>query len=158
MELTRYAETHDLVDSVDPDRDTKIIDLERFKASIAELLGENPLIVIDGHYAQDLVDEADVSKILVLRKAPWELKTVLEARNYSRDKVRENVEAEIMGVCLNESLEAFPSELVYEIDTTGRTVEETLNDAQKAVQSPHGTEYPIDWMTYSETLELLRDM
>ena len=111
-------------------------------------------IVVDGHYSHDLIDEP--TKVIVLRKAPWELYEVLQNRLYSYDKVWENLEAEIMGVIMEETLENYPTEIIHECNTTAKTPEESVAEIIKVINKetkPSIT--PIDWVTYPETLRLL---
>jgi len=78
-------------------------------------VGEN--LVIEGHLAHHISDIA-----IVLRLSPDELELRLRERGYTEAKVQENVLAETIDVILVEAVEW--CERVYEIDTTGRTVEE----------------------------------
>ena len=121
----------------DDERDTDIVDLPRLKGIIAEAVSatEGPIIV-EGHYAYDVVPSAVVSRALVLRRAPWILKEELRERGYSDQKIRENIEAELLDVPLVEAIEALGPDLVCEADTTGRTREETVNEALGIIEGP----------------------
>jgi adenylate kinase len=111
-------------------------------------------IIIDGHYSHDLIEAP--THVIVLRKAPWELHDILQNRLYSYEKVWENLEAEIMGVIAEESLENYPAEIIHECDTTGKTPEESVEEIIKVInkETPPHIE-PIDWITYPETLRVL---
>jgi len=111
-------------------------------------------LVIDGHYSHDLVDNP--TNVMVLRKAPWELHEVLQNRLYSYEKVWENLEAEIMGVIMEETRENYPDEIIHECDTTDKTPEESVEEIITVINKeakPHIE--PIDWVTYPETLRVL---
>ena len=114
----------------------------------------NQTLIIDGHYSHDLI--ANPTLVIVLRKAPWELHDVLQNRLYSYEKVWENLEAEIMGVIAEETLDNYPTDIIHECDTTDKTpdesVEELINVINKETK-PHIE--PIDWVTYPETLRVL---
>jgi adenylate kinase len=80
-------------------------------------------IIFEGHLAH-LCDGAD--KVIILRVHPDVLRPRLEARKYSQSKVRENLEAEAMGVCTAEAYEIY-GEDVQEIDATELGVEEIVD-------------------------------
>ena len=111
-------------------------------------------IIIDGHYSHDLIHNP--TNVIVLRKAPWELHEILQNRLYSYEKVWENLEAEIMGVIMEETRENYPDEIIHECDTTDKTPEESVEEIITVINKevkPHIE--PIDWVTYPETLRVL---
>ncbi|RLI32318.1 hypothetical protein DRO66_11510 [Candidatus Bathyarchaeota archaeon] len=141
----------------DEERDTDVVDLPRLKEIIAEAVSatEGPIIV-EGHYAYDVVPSDLVSHALVLRRAPWVLKKELRERGYSDEKVQENVEAELLDVPLVEAIEALGPDLVCEADTTGRTPEETVDEVLGIVEgSMPCRRNLVDWLGSPETRGLL---
>jgi len=115
---------------------------------------EQPLI-IDGHYSHELLaDKATL--VILLRKAPWELIEVLQNRLYSYEKVWENLDAEIIGVIAGEALEEYPKEKLLEVNTTGKTPEESADEIMQVIRGEKAPSIePIDWVTYPETLRVL---
>ena len=141
----------------DEERDTDVVDLPRLKEIITEAVSatEGPIIV-EGHYAYDVVPSDLVSRALVLRRAPWVLKEKLRERGYSDEKVQENVEAELLDVPLVEAIEALGPDLVCEADTTGRTPEETVDEVLGIVEgSMPCRRNLVDWLGSPETRGLL---
>ena len=141
----------------DEERDTDIVDLPKLMEKIAEVIStsEGPIIV-EGHYAYDVVPSDLVSHALVLRRAPWVLKDELRERGYSEEKIRENVEAELLDVPLAEAIEALGPGLVCEADTTGRTPEETVDEVLGIVDgSMPCRRNLVDWLGNPETRVLL---
>jgi adenylate kinase len=141
----------------DVERDTDIVDLPKLKEKIAEAISatEGPIIV-EGHYAYDVVPSDLVSHALVLRRAPWVLKKELRERGYSEEKIRENVEAELLDVPLVEAIEALGPDLVCEADTTGRTPEETVDEVLGILEgSMPCRRNLVDWLGSPETRALL---
>jgi len=140
----------------DADRDTEIVDVDALSFSLDGLskLSEKTMI-IDGHYSHELFNTMQVNLVVVLRKAPWELHDVLQNRLYSYEKVWENLEAEIMGIIAEEAQE-FPVEKLHEVDTTGKSVQETAEEILEVIRGERPASYgPIDWITYPETLRVL---
>ena len=83
------------------------------------LLKLNPgRAVVFGHLLPHVVNRSEVAMVAVLRCEPSVLRKRLVARRYPPAKVTENVEAELIGVVLDECVRKFGSELVREYDTT----------------------------------------
>ncbi|UCH58000.1 MAG: hypothetical protein JSV18_03620, partial [Candidatus Bathyarchaeota archaeon] len=141
----------------DEERETSIVDLEILTERLAALLErhETPMVV-EGHYACDAVPSNLVSHAFVLRKAPWRLREELAARGYAEEKVRENVEAELVDVCLVEAVEALGPELVCEIDATDRPPAEVAEEILSIVQGRGPCRRgEIDWLAHPESRGLL---
>jgi adenylate kinase len=86
----------------------------------------NANIVIDGHYASAVTPTQNVAHVFVLRRNPQELKQFMEKRGYTASKMWENLQAEILDVCLGEAVEVHAGR-VCELDVTGKTVDEVVN-------------------------------
>ena len=159
IELSEYARNNDLVIERDYDRSTDIVDLERMKERLTRFINtQSGWVILDGHYAHEIIDTELIFRIIILRRAPWVLKEELTTRGYSTSKVWENVEAELIGVCSSESRQLHPKEIICEIDTTqkepSQTLEEILqilNDDEKCMDTP------IDWMQYNKAEILLKE-
>jgi len=85
--------------------------------------------------------------VIVLRTSPRILRQRLEARGWPESKVRENVEAEAVGVILVEAMELEPAVPVLEVDTTSEGPDHTairianaLDGAGDDLEAGH-----VDW-------------
>ncbi|MGY5852999.1 MAG: adenylate kinase family protein [Candidatus Thorarchaeota archaeon] len=138
----------------DKDRETDIIDED---CLVNEIINELELTeihpVIEGHYI-DLVPSEFVEKVFILRTHPDTLKKRLLERDYPANKVKENIEAEIIGVCQMDALDSFGEANVFEIDTSELNVEEA---AEKLLQLLKDDNEPIriDWMEMLEAQGIL---
>jgi adenylate kinase len=77
-----------------------------------------PPSVLFGHLLPHVLRKPEARFVAVLRCEPSVLRRRLIERGYPREKVAENVEAELIGVVLDECVRRFGSELVREYDTT----------------------------------------
>jgi adenylate kinase len=157
IDVSELAVKEDALLGRDREKDTDIVDLPRLKKIIAEVISatEGP-IVVEGHFAYDVVPSDLVSHALILRRAPWTLKEELLERGYSDEKTRENVEAEFLDVPLVEAIEALGPDLVCEADTTGRTPEETVSEVMGIVEGSMPCRHNlVDWLGSPETRALL---
>ena len=156
VNLSELALAEGLVTGYDSIRETSIVDLERMTTRLMEIIqeGEDPL-VIEGHFSQDVVSPERVSNVFVLRRAPWRLKDELESRGYNPEKVKENVEAELLDVCLVEAIEAYGKEKVCELDTTDVEANEIIETITAVLRGERSCEIGIDWLSHPESRELL---
>jgi len=155
IDLSEYALGRGYAEERDEERDTSVVDLDALRKSIRGLLEGEGEYVLDGHYAHEVSPPGLTRIVYVLRRAPWLLHGELTGRGYRAGKVWENVEAEIVGVCLHEALGRFGADSVCALDTSGQPPEATLEAGLAALEGGcEGGE--ADWMGRPETLELLR--
>ena len=157
IELSKFSIENGYVIGDDVERDTKVVDMDALESAVREIIDKSVSpVIIDGHYAHELIEEPVISFLFVLRKQPWDLKNVLEARRYSSDKVWENLESEIIGVITGEALELIPSSKVIEVDISDQSPQETVNQIQRLIEGGAAPGNPIiDWVAHPETLRLL---
>lgn len=126
ISLGELVEREKLYSHIDSGRDTKVADLDRLVPRVVDLINNTEgVVIIEGHYA-DIVPSSLVDLVIVLRTHPEVLSNRLEAKGWSVGKVRENVQAEILGSCTFNALKAYRNELVYEIDTSNLSEEEMV--------------------------------
>lgn len=156
VNLSELALAEGLVTGYDSIRKTSIVDLERMTTRLMEIIQEGrDTLVIEGHFSQDVVSPERVSNVFVLRRAPWRLKDELESRGYNPEKVKENVEAELLDVCLVEAIEAYGKEKVCELDTTDVEANEIIETITAVLRGERSCEIGIDWLSHPESRELL---
>ena len=156
VNLSELALAEGLVTGYDSIRETSIVDLERTTTRLMEIIQEGrDTLVIEGHFSQDVVSPERVSNVFVLRRAPWRLKDELESRGYNPEKVKENVEAELLDVCLVEAIEAYGKEKVCELDTTDVEANEIIETITAVLRGERSCEIGIDWLSHPESRELL---
>ncbi|HLC86573.1 MAG TPA: adenylate kinase family protein [Candidatus Nanoarchaeia archaeon] len=85
--------------------DTHEVDAEKLNKFLERLIKESKEnLIIDSHLSHYL-DTKYIDLCIVCKCEIKDLKKRLEAREYSKDKIRENLDAEIFDVCLVEALE-----------------------------------------------------
>ena len=106
----------------------------------------HPNTIFEGHIAHFL---KNIDKIIVLRCHPNELKNRLSSRNYSDEKIRENMEAEALNIICEEAIESYDEKNVFEIDTSTMTIEESIEKLKNIMNGNIKSNKRID---YSETI------
>jgi len=116
---------------VDKIRGALIADRSKLSRRVQEIMrqqGRKQDIIVDGHYAADIVPPKNVTKVFVLRCHPEELKKLMEKRGFKGRKLWENLLVEILDTCLYDAVKAVGLDRVCEIDVTGKNVEEVVDD------------------------------
>jgi len=101
-----------------------IVDIEKMKSIIKEELNDDCIIV--GHLAHHIVENDKIDNVIVLRRSPYELENVYKERNYSKDKSKDNIISEIIGIISYECMQKFTN--VLEIDCTNKSPEVIINE------------------------------
>jgi len=130
VNLTELAVRENLISGKDEERDSIIIDENRMRHKIREIIEgcDQNDIVIDGHYAVSVVPKKLVTYVFVLRRDPVELRKFMEQCGFSGRKLWENLASEILDVCLVDALNVHGKGKVCELDVTGKSVEEVISE------------------------------
>ena len=148
INLTKFAEKHRLTLGEDKERKTTIIDEERMRQKLAETIKatDNANIIIDGHYASAVTPPDLTTHVFILRRNPKELKQFMQKRGFKEAKLWENLSAEILDTCLIEAIQTQQGK-ICELDATGKTVEETVNDITDVLEKGKKCHSGIlDWL------------
>ena len=147
VKINDLAIENDFILGVDENKGYKVIDIPALNEKVFEIIsGSDELIIFEGHLAH-LCDGAD--KVIVLRVRPGILQSRLEARNYSESKIRENLEAEAMGVCTAEAYGIY-GENISEIDVSDLTVDEIVDVISSIISGSN--DYPVDEIDFMDWL------
>tara|TARA_B100001758_G_scaffold143700_1_gene123792 strand:+ start:192 stop:698 length:507 start_codon:yes stop_codon:yes gene_type:complete len=119
-----------------------IVDIEK----LDNILQDKDCKFFEGNFSHKL-DKID--KVIVLRCDPQILEKRLESRNYSKNKVRENLEAEAIGLIYSEAIEIRDRANVFQVDNSTRKPQETANIIEKYINDNIKVEEEID---YSEKI------
>lgn len=106
-----------------------IADTARVSERIREMLSNiDGNVIIEGHFAVDVVPPEYIDVVFVLRRDPEELKRVLMSRSYKESKVMENVAAEILDVCLYDAVSRCGASKVCEVNVTSRDTNDVVQE------------------------------
>jgi adenylate kinase len=146
--VTELVKKQQLITGIDENRQTYVADTEKASKQLQQIIAKTEgTVIIEGHYAVDVVPKKDVNTVFVLRRDPRELKKTLENRGYKEKKLWENLAAEILDVCLWDALSACGADKVCEIDVSGKTAEAVVEEMtmvlEKRKERRHGI---VDWL------------
>lgn len=126
IDLTAYARDEGLVGD-DGDVDVRDLDI-LLHNDLADAAGT---VVLEGHLAHHV---SDLDLIVVLRCRPRVLVQRLKARDWTEEKIRENAEAEALGVIADEARGRAPR--VLEVETAGKEADEVAATVQAILEDP----------------------
>lgn len=144
ISINSLLENYDLNLGTDEVRGYKIVDTVEMIPVVDKIKEENKdkIIIFEGHLAQDYPNG---DMIVVLRCNPEILKKRLDTRNWTDKKVKENVSAEILGICTMESYETY-GDMVQEVETSKLKPDEVANILTDIIEMKK--EYPLGVIDY----------
>ena len=147
IKINDLAIENGFVLGIDEDKGYKIIDIEALDGKVSEIISaSDELTIFEGHLSH-LCSGAD--KVVVLRVHPDILQVRLEGRDYSESKIRENLEAEALGVCTAEAFDEY-GDRISEIDASELPIDETVDLICDVIfdkrQFPAGEVDFMDWL------------
>jgi adenylate kinase len=123
-----------------------VVDLRKLSLLMGKYVNKKSLVV--GHLAPYVLRKSDACMIAVIRRSPYELKSVYKKRGYDAQKMTENLSSEIIDVCLYDVIKKFGKKKVAEFDNTAT---KSKNTADKIISTFKGkTKYgvgKIDWLS-----------
>lgn len=148
IDLSSYVIENKLYLYYDELRESYVIDEERVSESISSVYRELGSIVIAGHYIEILPKEI-FELIIVLRRDPYELISILKLRGWPSHKIAENVEAELLSVCTLNIIEELGEDIVVEVDVTSKPLHLVVDEILSIVygDKPMYYGHTIDWLS-----------
>ena len=116
-----------------------VVNIERLESSINSLEWE----IAEGNFSHLL---STIDKVIVLRCDPAVLVNRLKERNYSSKKIRENLEAEAMGIIYSETVRNYGIENLIQVDTSKKTSKECSVIIRDYINNNIKVEEEIDYL------------
>lgn len=105
LDVNKVIEDYKLCEGYDEKRKCKIIDVRKLSKVLIKIIKDSKEgLVIDSHMSHFLPPKY-VDLCIVTKCGIKKLRNRLKKRGYSKDKIKENVDAELFDVCLNEAKE-----------------------------------------------------
>lgn len=154
INFNKLAIEKNFIIAKDKKRDSHIVDIEKFDKYVKENFNQNDIIFIEGHLSHLL---KCIDKVIILRCHPRQLRKHLVKRGWNKNKIKENIEAEILDVILCEAVDLYDSKDIFEIDTTGRSINDIFSSVIEIIENNFRNmkKYNIGKIDWSE--EILKD-
>lgn len=130
------------------DRNGKEVDIKKTLKLIRNEIKKGGDLVIIGHLVPYLLRPDGIDIIVVMRRSPYEIIRTFEERDYSPEKIRENVASEILGISFYDALKTFGKNKVIEFDATGKTSQQAAEEIVLLLQNKSKHEIGmVDWLS-----------
>jgi adenylate kinase len=158
VNLTELALHENLISGKDEERGSIIVDENRMRRKIREIVEncDKSEVIVDGHYAVSVVPKELTTHVFVLRRDPVELRKLMEQCDFSGRKLWENLASEILDVCLCDALNVYENGKVCELDVSGKSAEETVDEILDILNGSKECRVGVvDWLGKLESEGLL---
>ena len=154
VDLNKVACEKDFLIGKDEKRDSNIVDIYRFNSYINEKYSGKKIVIIEGHLSHLL---KSVDKVFILRCHPKKLRKNLLKKGWIEQKIKENIEAEILDIILCESMEIHQKDNIFEIDVTNKSLNDVSSSIMEIIDNQFKIikKYKIGKIDWSE--EILKD-
>jgi len=154
VDLNKVACEEDFLIGKDEKRDSSIVDIKKFDDFVKKNYSGSNIVFIEGHLSHLL---KNVDKVIVLRCHPDQLRKNLSKKGWKEDKIKENLEAEILDIILCETVDIHSKKNIFEIDVTGKTIDNVSLSIIELIKDKfkNTKKYSIGKIDWSE--EILKD-
>ena len=121
-----------------------LIDLDKINTIVSEANLKE--VFYEGHTSHTL---DNLEMVIILRCDPPVLGKRLTKRNYSKEKINENLEAEALNIIFEEAIENISEDKIFQLDTTDQTPEQS---AKKLMNFMNGNIKLDESYDYSERI------
>jgi len=127
ISLNELAISEKLIVNYDTERETSVINEKKLVRHVIKLIKqyaklEIEFLIIESHFS-DIVPKQYIDYVVILRCDPDELSIRLKERKYKKEKIRENIQSEILGNSVNYFLNKQLHKPILEIDTTNNNID-----------------------------------
>jgi adenylate kinase len=144
-----------LIEDLDSERESHVIRPGPLKTWIKKELSHLGNGVIESHFT-DLVPPDLLSHCIILRTHPEVLQNRLKDRKWSLKKIHENIQAEILGNCVSDVIQAFKDHKVvlHEVDTSTDNLDKQVQSIIACLQKKKCISPKINWLRNLTTTQL----
>ena len=121
-----------------------LIDLDKINTIVSEANLKE--VFYEGHTSHTL---DNLEMVILLRCDPPVLRKRLTKRNYPKEKINENLEAEALNIIFEEAIENISEDKIFQLDTTDQTPEQS---AKKLMNFMNGNIKLDESYDYSERI------
>jgi len=154
VDLNKVACEKNFLFGKDEKRESNIVDIDKFDNYVKETYTVKDIVFIEGHLSH-LLKSAE--KVFVLRCHPKKLRENLSKKGWNEQKIKENIEAEILDIILCETLEIHKKENIFEIDVSKKSIDDVASSIIEIIKNDYKqvNKYNIGNIDWSE--EILKD-
>ncbi|MCQ5337208.1 MAG: adenylate kinase family protein [Candidatus Methanomethylicia archaeon] len=146
IELNKFAIEVNGIMGYDAERNAQIINEKIIRKELRKILEKEDNFIIEGHWGE-IVPKEFVDIVIVIRTNPLILRERLKEKGYREEKIKENIQAELLDYCLIKAIEAFGEDKVFEVDNTNKEINVIVEEIIKIIKERKGNKPgEIDWI------------
>jgi len=140
IDINEIAKDFDLLEKNSVTNDVDVIKLEKLlKEKIT-----HPSIIV-GHLAPYVLNSNQITKAIVLRKNPYNLIPTYQKRDYPKEKIKDNIGSEVLGVIFYDSISKFGPKKTLQVDVTNQSVDESVKKIIGVIKGKIQSD-EVDWL------------
>ncbi|GBC69697.1 hypothetical protein HRbin01_01400 [archaeon HR01] len=152
IDIPEYVGRTGIASGYDPSTGSLLVEPSKLARKLGETFREGRRYVLSSHIVVDLHIRG--TRCIVLRLHPLRLYRRLLRRRYPKSKIAENLEAEFLGVCYLEAVQALGPRRVSQLDVTGLTPAKAVSRCIRLLAGDGGDR--VDWQSQLRGRELGR--
>jgi adenylate kinase len=165
ISLNELATSDDFSFEYDEERKTTIVDFKIFLPYVLKKIKKikkiNPsFLIIESHFS-DIIPNKHIDYAFILRCNPDELVNRLKKKDYNSKKITENIQAEILGNCVNYFIKKKIKKPLLEIDTTDLSIDSVAKKINDIItEKEEVSNYyigKIDWLDKLDQEDRLKE-
>ncbi len=156
IDLSKLAIEKGFYIDFDRERNTYIVDEDSIRSHIYKICRDkDKVIVVHGHFSE-IVPEELLEKLFILRLDPVKLIERLAKRCWSKEKILENIESEILGICTYNAINEIKNKnIICEIDISGLDIDSIVNKMINLLKNKnHNCSNQVDWISKLDELDI----
>lgn len=154
IDLYQLAIEKNFILGKDEIRDSIIVDINKLNEYVFKNFGKKDITIVEGHISH-LLNCSE--KVLILRCHPKKLRINLTKKGWNENKIKENLEAEILDIILCEAIDNHSKDNIFEINITNKSIDKSVSLIENLINNnfKNMKTYKIGKIDWSE--EILKD-
>jgi len=140
IDINEIAKEFDLFEKMNETNDVDVVKLKKLLKDKVK----NTCIII-GHLAPYVLDSDQIIKAIVLRKNPYDLIPIYEKRNYSKEKIKDNIGSEVLGIIFYDSISKWEQKTL-QLNITNQSEKESIQKVRELIHGKSQSD-EVDWLT-----------
>ncbi|OLD03782.1 hypothetical protein E6H29_00400 [Candidatus Bathyarchaeota archaeon] len=158
IDLGEVVKTEGLHVGFDQFRGSLIIDEKRVRQHLATVLKSGGKVVVASHTVGHIAPRGVDSFAIVLRLDPILLYRRLLRKGWTKRKIWENVESELLDVCYFDAAHNLGLERAFELDTGTMSKAQVLGEALNAIRGDRAQMSRVNWLSKYDPIDLERKL
>ena len=144
ISLNNIVERYHVYFYIDKRDGSKVVNMKKLSDYVNNMLAGETKYIVEGHLACEFFMPSNI--VIVLRTHPRILERRLKRRGYNKEKIKDNVECELIDYCIIKSENVYNKQNVpiVEVNTTNKSVQRVVSEILEIIKGLRNPKH-IDW-------------